>query len=107
MQPHTPADAGTPATTEPVSRVEVGMTVVDAGGAEAGTVTLVQLPGTDVRPDTAVGVAERLMATGYLRIDGTGSLSNDTYASGDQIAEVNPGTVSLAVGRDALFRAAS
>jgi hypothetical protein len=55
-------------------------------------------------------VAEVLMGTGYLRIDGTGALSNDTYASGEQIADVvdgEPGTVRLTVGRDELHRATS
>jgi hypothetical protein len=93
----------------PVAQVNVGMTVVDAAGEEAGTVTAVQMPGTDVRPDVTAGIAERLMDTGYLRIDGTGLLSNDTYAAGDQITAITegePGTVSLRVGRDELYRVA-
>jgi hypothetical protein len=93
----------------PIARVDVGMTVVDSAGEEAGTVSAVQLPGTDVRPDTAAGVAEHLMATGYLRIDGTGLLANDTYAAGDQITgtvEGEPGVVELRVPRGELYRAA-
>jgi hypothetical protein len=90
-----------------VAQVDVGMTVVDSAGQEAGTVTAVQPPGTDVRPDATAGVAERLMGTGYVRIDGTGWLSNDTYAAGDQITGVvegEPGTVELRVTRDELYR---
>ncbi len=94
----------------PVATVNIGMTVVDSAGEEAGTVTAVQMPGTDVRPDTAVGVAEDLMSVGYIRIDGTGLLSNDTYAGGDQIDETvegEPGVVNLRVSRDELHRSAS
>lgn len=92
----------------PIATVNVGMTVVDRDGAEAGTVTAVQMPGTDVRPDVVAGVAEELMGAGYVRVDGTGRLSNDTYAGGDQIrdtVEGEPGVVNLRVGRDELHRA--
>jgi hypothetical protein len=92
----------------PIATVTVGMTVVDANGEPAGTVTAVQLPATQVRPDVAAGVAEELMGAGYLLIDGTGVLANDTYAGGDQIRDAvdgEPGTVHLRVGRDGLYRA--
>ncbi|MEU8814757.1 hypothetical protein [Actinoplanes sp. NPDC048796] len=104
MQPNSPTEP------LPIARVNVGMTVVDATGDEVGSVTAVQMPGTDVRPDTVAGVAESLVATGYLRIDGTGLLSNDVYAGGDQIAdsvEGEPAVVNLRVPRDELHRAAS
>jgi hypothetical protein len=94
----------------PVARVNVGMTVVDSSGEQAGTVTAVQMPGTDVRPDLATGVAEHLMGVGYLRVDGSGLLSNDTYAAGDQIAgsvEGQPGVVNLRVARAELYRPVS
>jgi hypothetical protein len=110
MQPQTPTGMPTPPETLPIAQVKVGMTVVDSAGEEAGTVTAVQMPGTDVRPDTVVGTAEHLMGVGYLRIDGTGLLSNDTYAAGDQIADTvegEPGVVNLRVQRDALARSAS
>ena len=99
-----------PAEALPIAGTNVGMTVVDPAGEEAGTVTAVQMPGTDVRPDTVAGVAEHLMGAGYIRIDGTGLLSNDTYAGGDQIAgtvEGEPGVVNLRVPRTELHRAAS
>ncbi|WP_250000870.1 hypothetical protein [Actinoplanes sp. M2I2] len=104
MQPETPTQP------LPIARVNVGMTVADSAGEEVGKVTAVQMPDTDVRPDVAVGVAERLMAAGYLRIDGTGFLSNDVYAGGDQIAESvegEPATVTLNVPRSELFRTES
>jgi hypothetical protein len=94
----------------PIARVNVGMTVVDSAGEEAGTVTAVQMPGTDVRPDVVAGIAEHLMEAGYVRVDGTGLLSNDTYAGGDQIAgtvEGEPGVLNLRVERADLYRAAS
>lgn len=94
----------------PIATVNVGMTVVDADGKEAGKVTAVQMPGTDVRPDVAAGIAEELMGAGYLRIDGTGLLSNDVYAGGDQIRdsieEQDSGVVNLRVPRAELYRAA-
>src|SRR3954452_5783371 len=110
MQPRRPTPATTPTEALPIARVNVGMTVVDSAGEEAGTVTAVQMPGTDVRPDTAAGTAEHLMGAGYVRIDGTGFLSNDTYAAGDQIGAVTggePGVVELRVHRDELQRATS
>lgn len=90
-----------------LSLVEVGMRVVDPAGDQAGTVSAVQAPGTDVRPDTIAGIAEHLMATGCLRIDGTGFLSNDVYASGNQVIGVADDVVELRVHRDHLHRAAS
>lgn len=102
MQPSTPDEP------LPIANVNVGMTVIDRDGAEAGTVTAVQMPGTQVRPDAVAGVAEELMGAGYVRIDGTGWLSNDTYAGGDQIRETvegEPGVVNLRVTRDELHRA--
>lgn len=102
MQPQTPTEP------LPVARVNVGMRVADVTGADVGTVTAVQMPGTDVRPDTVAGVAENLMAVGYVRIDGTGFLSNDVYAGGDQIAETvegEPGDVNLSVTSADLHRA--
>ena len=110
MQPHTPAVGETPIQPQHVDQVTVGMSVIDSTGTRAGTVTAIQIAGTDVRPDLPVGLAEHLMAAGYLRIDGTGFLSNDTYASGDQIATVTgsgPGVVALRVHCDELHRATS
>ena len=102
MQPQTPTEP------LPIATVNVGMTVVDANGEQAGTVSAVQMPGTDVRPDVPAGIAEELMGAGYLRLDGTGVLTNDTYAGGTQIrdsVEGDPGTVNLLVSREELYRA--
>jgi hypothetical protein len=98
MQPQTPAESS------PFAAVQVGMTVVDRSGTPAGTVVAVQPPGTEIRPDVVTGVAEELMAVGYLRVDGTGHLSNDAYAGGDQI-EASDDVITLNVGREELHRA--
>lgn len=101
MQPQTPIGPS------PVADIEAGMKVVDSTGTPAGAVTVVQMPGTGVRPDVPAGVAEHLMAVGYIRIDGTGFLSNDTYAAADEISGAGGGVVELSVHRDKLHRAAS
>jgi hypothetical protein len=108
MQPYTSGDRDTPIEREPVDQVTVGMSVIDSNGTRAGTVTAVQPPGADMRPDMPAGVAEYLMAAGYIRIDGNGFLANDTYASGDQIAGLSgSGEVELRVHCDELHRATS
>lgn len=82
------------------------MRVVDPAGEQVGVVAAVQAPGTEVRPDAVAGIAEHLMATGYLRIDGSGFLSNDVYAAGNQIGAVTADVVELRVHREDLHRAA-
>ncbi len=92
----------------PIAQVNTGMTVVDTQGKQIGTVSAVQMPDTDVRPDAPAGTAEHLMSTGYLRVAGTGLLASDSYVAGDQVAEVaeaDGGVVTLAVHGDALYRA--
>jgi hypothetical protein len=98
-----------PAMQTPVGIAVAGMRVVDSTGAPVGTVSAVQPAGTDVRPDVVAGIAEHLMVTGYLRIDGTGVLSNDVYAAGNQVGAVTDGehgVVELLVHREGLHRAA-
>ena len=99
--------AGDEVTADLLPLVLVGMRVVDPAGEQAGTVAAVQVPGSDVRPDTIAGIAEHLMAIGYLRIDGTGFLSNDVYAAGNQIGGVSGDIVELRVMREELHRATS
>ncbi|MBL7260472.1 hypothetical protein JKJ07_39880 [Actinoplanes sp. LDG1-01] len=84
------------------------MSVADSAGEEVGTVTAVQMPGTGAEPDLDAAVAERLVAVGYLRIDGAGLFGKDVFAGGDQIAgsvEGEPATVTLNVLREDLARA--
>lgn len=86
-----------------LSRVSVGMTVVDSEGEEAGRVSAVQLPGTHARPDAPAGIAESMEGTGYLEVDGSGHLANDTYVAGYQIAGTSE-VVTLRVRREELIR---
>jgi hypothetical protein len=86
-----------------LSRVEIGMTVVDSQGEEAGRVSAVQLPGTHARPDAPAGIAESMEGTGYLEVDGSGHLANDTYVAGYQIAATSE-VVTLRVRREELIR---
>jgi hypothetical protein len=95
-------------TADPLARVQTGMEVVDAAGDRVGTVTAVQTSGTDARPDAPAGVAEALMATGYLRLDGSGVFASDVFVGGDRVAEVttgDPGVVTLRVSGHDLPRA--
>ncbi|MDW5322334.1 hypothetical protein [Plantactinospora sp. KLBMP9567] len=108
MHPHQPAVPGMPTEPLPIAQANPGMSVVDAAGEAVGTVSAVQQPGTDVRPDAPPGEAERLMATGYLRVDVAGLMAGDAYVGGDQVADVSeadPGVVTLPVLREALVRA--
>ena len=88
-----------------LGRVHDGMAVVDATGEPVGTVTAVQEPGTEVRPDLPAPAAESFMSTGYLRVDTSGVLSADAYVAGSQVAAADDEVVSLRVGRDSLVRA--
>ncbi|MEQ4300067.1 hypothetical protein ABNF97_01520 [Plantactinospora sp. B6F1] len=108
MDPHQPAVPGMPTEPLPIAQVNPGMSVLDAAGEAVGTVTAVQQPGTDVHPDAPPGQAERLMSTGYLRIDVDGLATSDAYAGGDQVADVSegdPGVVTLTVPHTELTRA--
>jgi len=85
MQPSSSSDRTTPTQPLPIAQVDTGMAVVDSDGETVGTVTAVQVPGTDVRPDLPAAEAEYLMTTGYLRVDGGGLISSDFYAAGGRL----------------------
>jgi len=89
-----------------LARVTPGMVVVDVDGEQAGTVGGVQFAGTGVLPEAPLGIAEDLVSTGYLLIDGAGHLANDVYAGGDQIDAVSD-VVTLNVPRLELIRVES
>ena len=89
-----------------LARVTPGMVVVDVNGEQAGTVGAVQFAGTDVLPEAPLGIAEDLVDTGYVLIDGIGHLANDAYAGGDQIDDVSD-VVTLNVRRLDLIRVGS
>jgi hypothetical protein len=52
MQPPTSANPGAPVRPLPIAQVTTAMTVVDSAGEGVGAVTAVEMPGTDVRPDS-------------------------------------------------------
>jgi hypothetical protein len=104
----------------PIADVREGMRVVDAAGQEVGKVAVVkmgdpgavttqgQTPGLDAPPEVEKPrlpppLAERLLRTGFLKVDRKGLFRRDAYAGADQIAKVDSGTVHLAVDQDALF----
>jgi hypothetical protein len=89
-----------------LARIVPGMAVIDVDGEQAGTVGGVQFAGTDVLPEAPLGVAEDLVDTGYVLIDGAGHLANDAYAGGDQIDDVSD-VVTLSVRRLDLTRVES
>jgi hypothetical protein len=89
-----------------LARVTPGMAVIDVNGERAGTVGGVQFAGTDVLPEAPLGIAEDLVDTGYVLIDGAGHLANDAYAGGDQIDGVTD-VVTLTVPRLDLTRVES
>jgi hypothetical protein len=110
MQPRTPAGPGTPTEPLPIAQVTTGMIAGDETGEEVGTVTGVQMPGTDVRPDGLPDAeADALVAGGYVRIEAGGMPTRVYYAAGGQIAGVttseDAGAVSLNVRTDDLRRA--
>ncbi|MFI5896844.1 hypothetical protein ACIA5D_42760 [Actinoplanes sp. NPDC051513] len=89
-----------------LARITPGMAVMDVNGEQAGTVGGVHFAGTEVLPEAPLGVAEDLVDTGYVLIDGAGHLANDTYAGGDQIDDVSD-VVTLNVRRLDLVRVES
>ena len=89
-----------------LARVTHGMVVMDVNGEQAGTVGGVQFAGTDVLPEAPLGIAEDLVDTGYVLINGAGHLANDAYAGADQIDDVSD-VVTLNVRRLDLIRVES
>ena len=89
-----------------LARITPGMAVIDVNGEQAGKVGGVHFAGTEVLPEAPIGIAEDLVDTGYVLIDGAGYLANDAYAGGDQIDDVSD-VVTLNVRRLDLVRVGS
>lgn len=108
----------TPEQPRPITRVRMGMTVIDRHGDAVGTVDLIRMgdPGavtsdgqasTSTDPFAAVTAAltggeeprvprpaaERLIRVGYIKIDRPGP--TDAYAAADEVAEVDGSEVRL------------
>ncbi|WP_188186888.1 hypothetical protein [Nonomuraea sp. SYSU D8015] len=103
-----------------MSEVRPGMKVVDSTGKEVGTVELVkmgdpqavtsqgQMAGTDrglvqavaevfadAEPDVPPALAERLLRTGFVKVDARGLFARDFYVGPDQVAGVDGETLHL------------
>lgn len=95
----------------PIHRVREGMQVADLGGAKIGKVVLVKMgdpealtaehdPGAE--PYLPDELAERLLRTGFIKIDRKGLLKRDVYAAADEIDAVDGDLVRLSVPVDVL-----
>lgn len=95
----------------PIHLVDEGMHVADVTGARIGTVTLVKMgdpeavtvhhdPGAE--PHLADELAERLLRTGFVKIDRKGLFAPDVYAGADRIDTVDGDVVRLSVPVDEL-----
>lgn len=110
----------------PIADVEVGMRVVDSEDEQVGTVAALKLGDpeavtaegqrpprgfaehvvdtfTGSEPDVPTQLAERLLRTGYIKIDVKGLFATDLYADAEQIRHVDPDGVRLNVPRDRLI----
>ncbi|PSL57372.1 hypothetical protein B0I31_102350 [Saccharothrix carnea] len=106
----------------PLADVEVGMPVIDRENEQLGTVAALkfgdpqaitaegqQAPRglaevvvdsfTGSEPDVPRQLAEKLLRTGYIKIDAKGLFSTDLYAGADQVDRVAADGVRLAVPR--------
>src|SRR5262245_41876376 len=120
---------------QPLEQVTEGMKVVDAAGAEIGTVEFISMgdpgaatsEGNDIRysqgnllTDIAEAISDelpepqlpeplrsRFLIAGFIKIDGGGLGDSDWYASSDMLQGVSEDTVRLKVGKDALAEEAS
>jgi hypothetical protein len=117
-----------PTSPDPIAQVTTGMQVIDAEGAEVGTVVAAtpadpnavtaqeppegegalagKVPHTEDgdEPEVPADLAARLLRVGYLKVDGRGPLARDLYIGADRIAGVTPGVVELTVPRERLIR---
>lgn len=111
----------------PISKVQPGMTVIDASGQELGTVDDIRM--ADAGTTTAEGqgsadggnafswlagafgftsglsrqAQERLARTGYIRVDASGAFSGHRYVEASKITQVSDGEVRLSVDADSLL----
>ncbi|HEY7101424.1 MAG TPA: hypothetical protein VH573_07275 [Mycobacteriales bacterium] len=101
--------------------VREGMCVVDMAGDEVGTVAEVKFgdPTAETsrgqtsdldesyleaeRPPVPGPSAERLLRVGFLKVNRKGLLTRSAYVAGDDIEQVDDGTVRLSVGHDGLI----
>ena len=102
-----------PTNGDSLADVQEGMRVVDSHEDEVGKVVTVHMgdpgavtaEGQDVGDDSRLppGAEERLLRTGYLRIDAKGWFAGDRWASTDEVSHVADGVVHLSVAKEALL----
>jgi len=95
----------------PIHLVREGMQVADAAGSKIGKVVLVKMGDPeavtverdrDADPFLPDELAERLLRTGFIKIDRKGLLKPDVYAAADEIDTVDRDLVRLSVPVDGL-----
>lgn len=113
---------------QPIAFVREGMTVLDSAGIEVGTVRMVKMADPqavtsqgqtqpadrglwgaaerafgEAEPDVPAPVAERLLRTGYIKVDANGLMARDLYVPAEDISTVHNGMVRIRAGRDELI----
>jgi heat induced stress protein YflT len=95
----------------PIHLVREGMQVADAAGSKIGKVVLVKMGDPeavtvehdpDAEPHLPDELAERLLRTGFIKIDRKGLLKPDVYTAADEIDTVDRDLVRLSVPVDGL-----
>jgi hypothetical protein len=95
----------------PIHLVREGMQVADVAGAKIGKVVLVKMGDPEAvtvehvpaaEPYLPDELAQRLLRTGFIKIDRKGLLKRDVYAGADEIDAVDGDLVQLSVAVDVL-----
>lgn len=92
-----PEEGTGPAVVTPMAGVGGSGSQVPAGGTLAGVAG-----GGRTEPDLPPSLAERLLLSGYLKVDSKGLFKRDVYVAADQIAGVDADTVRLTITGDEL-----
>jgi hypothetical protein len=130
MDRDTPLNTSNMMHASPMELVREGMTVVDSAGDKVGTIEdfkmgdsgaatdagnelpdggflgdVARVFGDEGEPDVPGAARERLLRTGYIKIDGPGFLvDTDRYVPADQVDSVSGDTVRLRVTKDMLVK---
>ena len=108
----------------PITRVQAGMTVLDRNGEGVGTVSAIRMRDRTVvavsggrsggvvqsvaelfrgtEPKVPRQFAEKLLRTGYLKVDRPGFRGGSVYVPADEIVDLDGTTVRLNSSRDSL-----
>jgi hypothetical protein len=99
----------------PIAQVREDMSVIDAAGERIGNVSFVKMGDPeavtaqgeetgDGEPHVVGEIRQRLLRTGFIKIDRKGLLRPDAYAAADQIDRVAGDSVHLSVTETGLLR---